>query len=87
MKPRSKELVRAAINMGHSLGLMTLAEGIETKEQLEILRALGCQHGQGFLFSPGNSGKPDQRCAAAPWQSKPPGHCLTGCTAPSANTG
>ncbi|HUQ35208.1 MAG TPA: EAL domain-containing protein [Aestuariivirga sp.] len=52
-KPRSKELVRAAINMGHSLGLMTLAEGIETQEQLDILRALGCQHGQGFLFSPG----------------------------------
>jgi diguanylate cyclase (GGDEF)-like protein/PAS domain S-box-containing protein len=53
IEPRSKELVRAAINMGHSLGLMTLAEGIETEEQLEILRALGCQHGQGFLFSPG----------------------------------
>jgi EAL domain-containing protein (putative c-di-GMP-specific phosphodiesterase class I) len=52
-KPRSKELVRAAINMGHSLGLMTLAEGIETQEQLDILRALGCQQGQGFLFSPG----------------------------------
>jgi diguanylate cyclase (GGDEF)-like protein/PAS domain S-box-containing protein len=51
-KPRSKELVRAAINIGHSLGLVTLAEGIETKEQLEILRALGCQQGQGFLFSP-----------------------------------
>ena len=52
-KPRSKELVRAAINMGHSLGLMTLAEGIETQEQLDLLRSLGCQHGQGFLFSPG----------------------------------
>lgn len=52
IEPRSKELVRAAINMGHSLGLMTLAEGIETQEQLDILRALGCQHGQGFLFSP-----------------------------------
>jgi diguanylate cyclase (GGDEF)-like protein/PAS domain S-box-containing protein len=51
-KPRSKELVRAAINIGHSLGLMTLAEGIETKEQLDILRGLGCQQGQGFLFSP-----------------------------------
>ncbi len=53
IEPRSKELVRAAINMGHSLGLLTLAEGIETQEQLDILRALGCQHGQGFLFSPG----------------------------------
>lgn len=51
LEPRSKELVRAAINMGHSLGLMTLAEGIETQEQLDILCALGCQHGQGFLFS------------------------------------
>jgi EAL domain-containing protein (putative c-di-GMP-specific phosphodiesterase class I) len=51
-KPRSKELVRAAINIGHSLGLMTLAEGIETQEQLDMLRALGCQQGQGFLFSP-----------------------------------
>ena len=52
IKPRSKELVRAAINIGHSLGFMTLAEGIETKEQLAILHALGCQQGQGFLFSP-----------------------------------
>jgi diguanylate cyclase (GGDEF)-like protein/PAS domain S-box-containing protein len=53
IEQRSRELVRAAINMGHSLGLMTLAEGIETNEQLAILRALGCQQGQGFLFSPG----------------------------------
>ena len=47
---KSEELVRAAVNIGHSLGLRTLAEGIETKEQLNILRALGCQQGQGFLF-------------------------------------
>lgn len=51
IKPKSAELIRAAINIGQSLGLTTLAEGIETKEQLEILRALGCQQGQGFLFS------------------------------------
>ncbi len=52
IKPKSGELIRAAINIGHSLGIMTLAEGIETQEQLETLRALGCQQGQGFLFSP-----------------------------------
>lgn len=46
------EIFRAVINIGRSLGLVTLAEGIETKEQLEFLRALGCQQGQGFLFSP-----------------------------------
>ena len=50
-KPKSVELIRAAINIGRNLGILTLAEGIETKEQLEILRALGCQQGQGFLFS------------------------------------
>jgi len=48
---KSAEIFRAVINIGHSLGLVTLAEGIETKEQLEFLRALGCQQGQGFLFS------------------------------------
>jgi diguanylate cyclase (GGDEF)-like protein/PAS domain S-box-containing protein len=49
---KSAEIFRAVINIGHSLDLVTLAEGIETKEQLEFLRALGCQQGQGFLFSP-----------------------------------
>lgn len=51
VKPKAVELIRAAINIGQNLGLTTLAEGIETPEQLEILRALGCQQGQGFLFS------------------------------------
>ena len=50
-KPKSMELVRAAINMGQSLGITTLAEGIETSVQLGILQTLGCQQGQGFLFS------------------------------------
>ena len=49
---KSRELVRAAVNIGHSLGLVTLAEGIETQEQLEFLRSLGCHQGQGYLFSP-----------------------------------
>ncbi|WP_119271613.1 putative bifunctional diguanylate cyclase/phosphodiesterase [Taklimakanibacter deserti] len=49
---KSAEIFRAVINIGHSLDLVTLAEGIETKEQLEFLQALGCQQGQGFLFSP-----------------------------------
>ena len=49
---KSAEIFRAVINIGRSLNLVTLAEGIETNEQLEFLQALGCQHGQGFLFSP-----------------------------------
>ncbi|MBZ0262444.1 MAG: EAL domain-containing protein [Hyphomicrobiales bacterium] len=51
IKSKAVELIRAAINIGQSLGIETLAEGIETKEQLEILQTLGCQLGQGFLFS------------------------------------
>jgi EAL domain-containing protein (putative c-di-GMP-specific phosphodiesterase class I) len=49
---KSAEIFRAVINIGQSLGLVTLAEGIETKEQLAFLRTLGCRQGQGFLFSP-----------------------------------
>src|SRR5213079_2485981 len=49
---KSAEIFRAVVNIARSLGLVTLAEGIETKEQLEFLRELGCQQGQGFLFSP-----------------------------------
>jgi len=51
IKSKSLELIRSAINIGQSLGIRTLAEGIETEEQLKILRTLGCQQGQGFLFS------------------------------------
>jgi diguanylate cyclase (GGDEF)-like protein/PAS domain S-box-containing protein len=49
---KSGELVRAVIEIGKVLGLTTLAEGIETKEQLDFLRRSGCHQGQGFLFSP-----------------------------------
>lgn len=51
--PASVQLVRTMIAMAKSLGLTTLAEGIETKEQLEILRFEGCLYYQGFLKSPG----------------------------------
>ncbi len=43
-------LVRAIISLGQSLGMRIVAEGIETPEQLEALRALGCGMGQGYLF-------------------------------------
>ena len=40
----------AIIAMAHQLGLSVVAEGIETREQLEYLRTQGCEYGQGFLF-------------------------------------
>jgi predicted signal transduction protein with EAL and GGDEF domain len=44
-------IVRAVLELGSSLGMITTAEGVETEEQLEILRAEGCMQLQGYLFS------------------------------------
>jgi EAL domain-containing protein (putative c-di-GMP-specific phosphodiesterase class I) len=46
----SRKIVAAVVGLGHSLGLPTVAEGVETEAQLETLRQLGCDVGQGWLF-------------------------------------
>lgn len=48
---RAKILVSSIIDIARQLGLPTVAEGIETLAQMEALRAMGCDIGQGFLFS------------------------------------
>jgi diguanylate cyclase (GGDEF)-like protein len=45
-------IVRSTVAMAHSLGLPVIAEGIETPRQLRRLHELGCEFGQGHLFSP-----------------------------------
>ena len=47
----SAELVRTIAQLGRSLSLETVAEGIEEFAQVEALREMGCEFGQGFLFS------------------------------------
>lgn len=44
-------IVRAIINLAHTLGMDVIAEGVETIEQLEQLQALDCEFGQGYFFS------------------------------------
>ncbi|MFQ4138949.1 putative bifunctional diguanylate cyclase/phosphodiesterase [Nodosilinea sp. PGN35] len=45
------EIVRAILDLCHTLGMAVTAEGIETPAQREILLDLGCEYGQGYLFS------------------------------------
>ena len=47
----SAAIVEATIAMGHALGLTVIAEGVETPEELELLRSFGCDAFQGFLFA------------------------------------
>ncbi|MEO1125994.1 MAG: EAL domain-containing protein [Cyanobacteria bacterium J06639_16] len=48
---RNYQVVKTIITLSNQLGLITVAEGIETSQQLQRLQQLGCQLGQGYLFS------------------------------------
>lgn len=47
---KSQVLVRTLLQLSRSLGLMAVAEGVETLEQADLLRGMECQRGQGYLF-------------------------------------
>lgn len=48
---KKTELVRAMVSMAHIIGMEVVAEGIETEQQVDILKDMGCDLGQGFLIS------------------------------------
>jgi diguanylate cyclase (GGDEF)-like protein len=49
---RISAVVRSVVSLAHNLGLQVVAEGIETSHQLDYLKTLKCQYGQGYFFSP-----------------------------------
>ncbi len=50
-RPGDREVTAAIVALAHTLGLQAIAEGVETTEQLEVLRELSCDAAQGYLFS------------------------------------
>jgi diguanylate cyclase len=49
--PDDAVIVKAIIQLAKSLGLETIAEGVETESVAQLLRMMGCQHAQGYLWS------------------------------------
>ena len=63
------EMVRAITAIAHNMGMDVVAEGVETIEQLELLRAIGCEYAQGFYFSrPVDTTTATGLIASSPWR-------------------
>jgi EAL domain-containing protein (putative c-di-GMP-specific phosphodiesterase class I) len=69
---RDVTIVRAVIGLGRELGITVLAEGVETMEQLSLLRDLGCQQAQGFLFSEPKCAEEAREALRARWGVRSP---------------
>ena len=61
--PEDSAIVAAIVSLAETLGLEAIAEGVETREQLEQLRELGCESAQGYLFA--TAGRPRGHHSAA----------------------
>ena len=49
--PQDLELVKIMIHIAHRFGLTVVAEGVEDRASMDLLRSLGCDYGQGYFFS------------------------------------
>src|ERR1700728_989544 len=79
-KRDSRKIVAAVVGLGQSLGLTTVAEGVEAREQAEMVLWLGCDTGQGWLF-----GRPEPAESLYTVLSAPPQKVATGIAFPWKN--
>jgi diguanylate cyclase (GGDEF)-like protein len=72
-RPESTKIVDAILGLSRSLGVDTVAEGVETEEEARLLHKLGCKNGQGYLFGrPVRAQDLRERIALAADQVPPP---------------
>jgi diguanylate cyclase (GGDEF)-like protein len=72
--PRNREIVRSTIELGHSLGLHIVAEGVETEQELAALTAMGCDFAQGYYVGrPRTAAALTARLLCAQHPRSPPG--------------
>ena len=64
---KHRAIVRTIITLAESLRLHVVAEGIESPEQLKMLRSMGCQMGQGFLFAEPRDAKSAEKLIGKNW--------------------
>lgn len=50
-KPAERSLLRAIVDMAHALNLRVVAEGVETEEQRDRLKAISCDYAQGYFYA------------------------------------
>ena len=60
-------IVKAVIDMANALNMAVVAEGIETQHQLDELKGLGCEYGQGYLFGRPLNGNDTERLLKTVW--------------------
>jgi EAL domain-containing protein (putative c-di-GMP-specific phosphodiesterase class I) len=71
-RPESRKIVSAVVGLGRSLGLITLAEGVESREQESMLIQVGCVLGQGWLYGRPLAADQIPMMAAGPETSRTP---------------
>jgi diguanylate cyclase len=68
---RDSLLVRSTIDLGHSLGMKVIAEGVETATALSLLALMGCDAAQGYFI-----GRPMPLCDLLEFLKRDPGHTM-----------